>query len=119
MTIGIAGTLWLAGVPLNPFALKSKEDPYMVRIPINAQPIPAYTRVERTQMINPATGGLMFQKVPPASVIGMSIVGVDQNGSHAEGRIENVKRLNDEVVFVLADNREVSSLKRLNSAAPC
>jgi hypothetical protein len=107
MTVGIVGTLWLAGVPQNPFAKTSKEDPYMVRIPINAQAIPAYTRVDRNQMINPATGGLMYQKVPPASAIGMSIVGVDQNGSHAEGRIENVKRVSDDVVFVLSDNREV------------
>jgi len=107
MTVGVVGTLWLAGVPLNPFATGVKEDPYMVRIPINAQPIPAYTRVDRMQMINAATGGLMYQKVPPASAIGMSIVGVDQNGSHAEGRIENVKRVKDEVVFVLSNNREV------------
>jgi len=79
----------------------------MVRIPINAQPIPSYTRVDRMQMINPATGGLMYQKVPLASAIGMSIFGVDQNGSHAEGRIKNVKRVKDEIVFVLSDNREV------------
>lgn len=107
MTVGIVGTLWLAGVPLNPFAVRVKEDPYMVRIPINAQPIPAYTRVERSQMINPTTGGLMFQKVPPNSMIGMSVVGIDQQGSQAEGRIENVKRVGDEVVFVLSDNREI------------
>jgi len=107
MIVGIVGTLWLAGVPLNPFASVVKEDPYMVRIPINAQPIPAYSRVDRNQMINPATGGLMYQRVPPASAIGMSIVGVDQNGSHAEGHIENVKRVKDEVVFVLSENREV------------
>ncbi len=37
----------------------------------------------------------------------MSIVGVDQNGSHAEGRVEDVKNVNDEVVFVLSGNREV------------
>jgi len=107
MTLGIVGTLWLAGVPLNPFASVAKEDPYMVRIPINAQPIPAYTRVDRMQMINPATGGLMYQNVPPASAVGMSIVGVDQSGSHAEGRIESVKNVNDEVVFLLSENREV------------
>ncbi len=105
-TVGIVGTLWLAGVPLNPFAKSVSEDPYMVRIPINAQPIPAYTRVDRSQMINPKTGGLMYQNVPPPS-IGMSIVGIDQNGSHAEGRVENVKRSNNEVVFVLSNNREV------------
>lgn len=104
--IGVVGTLWLAGVPLNPFA-SAKEDPYMVRIPINAQPIPAYTRVDRSQMINPTTGGLMYQMIPPAAAIGMSVIGVDQNGSHAEGRVENVKRVKDEVVFVLSENREL------------
>ncbi len=59
------------------------------------------------QMINPVTGGLMFQNVPPATTVGMSIVGIDQNGSHVEGRIEAVKNVRDEVVFVLSGNREV------------
>ena len=107
LSLGIVGTLWLAGVPLNPFASTAKEDPFMVRIPINAQPIPAYTRVDRSQMINPANGGLMVQNVPPSATVGMSITGVDQTGSHAEGRVEAVKNLDDEVVFVLSDNREV------------
>ncbi|MEM1069752.1 MAG: hypothetical protein AAGI63_12705 [Planctomycetota bacterium] len=79
----------------------------MVRIPINSQPIPAYSRVVREQMMNPAKGGLMFQNVPPASTVGMSIVGVDQNGSHAEGRVEAIKNVNDEVIFVMSGDRQV------------
>jgi hypothetical protein len=113
MAVGIVGTLWLAGVPLNPFAATAKEDPFMVRIPINAQPIPAYTRVDRMQMLNPETGALMVQPVPPQAAVGMSIVGVDQNGSHAEGMVEGVKNVNDEVVFVLSGNREVRQAQTL------
>ncbi len=95
------------GNPVKPVCARGERRPYMVRIPINAQPIPAYTRVDRSQMISPNTGGLLYQKVPPASTIGLSIVGVDQQGSHVEGRVENVKRVGDEVVFVLADNKEI------------
>lgn len=108
LTLGIIGTLWLLGIPLNPFGEVEKEDPYMVRIPINATPIPAYTRVDRTHMLNPATKRLTYQKLPPSSVIGISIVGVDQNGSHAEDRVVDVKNVDDQVVFVLSGNREVN-----------
>ena len=104
---GIVGTLWLAGVPLNPFATEEKEDPYVVRIPINAQAIPAYTRVNRSYLLNPADGGLMYQRVPPQAAVGMSIVGIDENGSHIESRVESVKNVNDEVVFVVTGGAEV------------
>ncbi|TWT94719.1 RcpC/CpaB family pilus assembly protein [Stieleria varia] len=108
MSVGIVGTLWLAGVPLNPFAVrKPVENPFMVRIPINSQPIPAYTRVDRKQLMNPTSGGLMYQKLPPGAAVGMAIVGVDQNGSHVESRVESIKNDNDEVVFVVTDGAEV------------
>jgi hypothetical protein len=106
LLIGIVGTLALAGVPLNPFA-KAVEDPFMVRIPINAQPIPAYTRVDRNQLLNPSSGGLMVQRVPPTATVGMSLVGIDDDGSHVESRVESIKNLNDEVVFVVTGGAEV------------
>ncbi|QDV45842.1 hypothetical protein Enr13x_57450 [Stieleria neptunia] len=106
--VGIIGTLWLAGVPLNPFADREPvEDPFMVRIPINATPIPAYARVDRSHLLNPNQGGLMYQKVPPQAAVGMSIVGVDQNGSHVESRVESIKNVDDEVVFVVTGGAEV------------
>lgn len=111
MSVGIVGTLWLAGVPLNPFAAGAKEDPYMVRIPINAQPIPAYTRVDRQQLMNPSKGGLMYQQVPPEASVGMSIVGVDEAGSHIESRVESVKNVDDNVVFVVEGGAEVQQQK--------
>lgn len=111
MSVGIVGTLWLAGVPLNPFAADAKEDPYMVRIPINAQPIPAYSRVDRRQLLNPSKGGLMYQQVPPEASVGMSIVGIDEAGSHIESLVESVKNVDDNVVFVVEGGAEVQQQK--------
>ncbi len=110
---GVIGTLALLGVDLNPFATK-QEDPFMVRIPINAKPIPAYSRVDRSHLLNPETGGLMFQKVPPKSTIGMSIVGIDSAGSHTEGAIEDVKRVGDEVVFLVSGGHEVRQSRTID-----
>ena len=110
---GVIGTLALLGVNLNPFATK-QEDPFMVRIPINAKPIPAYARIDRSHLINPATGGLMYQKVPPKSTIGMSIIGIDTKGSHAEGAVEDVKRVDNEVVFVVSGGHEVRQAKAID-----
>lgn len=110
---GVIGTLALLGVNLNPFATK-QEDPFMVRIPINAKPIPAYARIDRLHLINPTTGGLMFQKVPPKSTIGMSIIGIDTKGSHAEGAVEDVKRVDNEVVFVVSGGHEVRQAKAID-----
>jgi hypothetical protein len=103
---GVIGLLLLLGVNLNPFAA-TREDPFMVRIPINSQPIPAYQRVAREHMLNPATGGLMYQRVPPSASVGMSITGVTADGSHVESRVESVRNVNDQVVFMVTDGREV------------
>lgn len=103
---GVVGLLLLLGVNLNPFAVP-REDPFMVRIPINSQPIPAYQRVAREHLLNPATGGLMYQRVPPQSSVGMSITGVTTDGSHVEDRVESVRNVDDTVVFVTSDGREV------------
>ncbi|MEZ6110802.1 MAG: hypothetical protein R3C99_07300 [Pirellulaceae bacterium] len=103
---GVVGLLLLLGVNLNPFAVP-REDPFMVRIPINSQPIPAYQRVAREHLLNPASGGLMYQRVPPQATVGMSITGVTADGSHVESRVESVRNVDDQVVFVVSDGREV------------
>jgi hypothetical protein len=107
MTIGGAlGLLLLLGVSLNPFA-EPREDPFMVRIPINSRPIPAYTRVEREHLLDPAGGGLMYQRIPPAAVVGMSITGIADDGSHVESAVQAVRNAAGQVVFVTEDGREV------------
>ena len=108
LLVGVVGTLWLAGVSLNPFASTDpKEDPYMVRIPINAQAIPAYSPVERSHLVNPANGRLLYQQVPPDATVGMSVVGIDQNASQVEGVVKAVKNVDDRVVFVVNGASEI------------
>ena len=104
---GVVGLLLLLDVNLNPFAAPS-EDPFMVRIPINSQPIPAYERVAREHLLNPATGGIMYQRVPPPATIGLSITGVTADGSHVESHVESVRNVDDQVVFVSTDGHEIS-----------
>lgn len=104
---GLLASLWLLGVNLNPFGTTVTEDPFVVRIPINSQPIPAYSRVDRLQIMDPRTGVLTFQKVPPSAAVGMSITGIDILGSQVEGRVDSIKRTGDEVIFVVNDGREV------------
>lgn len=102
---GVVGILFLMGVNLNPFAVES-EDPFMVRIPINSRPIEAYSRVDREDMLNPATGGLMFQRVPPQSAVGMNLIGISSDATPVDGKVESVRNENDSVVFIV-DGKEV------------
>lgn len=103
---GVVGLLLLLGVSLNPFA-GVREDPFMVRMPINSRPIPAYTRVEREHLLDPATGGLAYQRIPPEAVLGMSITGIADDGSHVECTVRAIRNASGEVVFVTADGHEV------------
>lgn len=100
---GVVAILFLLGIA--PFG-GSAEDPFMVRIPINSRAIPAYQRVTREDLLNPATGSLAFQRVPPKAVVGMSAVGVASDGSHVEGRVDAVRNVSDQVVL-LVGQREV------------
>ncbi|TVS08472.1 MAG: hypothetical protein EA424_28530 [Planctomycetaceae bacterium] len=102
----VVGLLMLLGVSLNPFA-DPRDDPFMVRMPINSRPIPAYTRVEREHLLDPATGGLAYQRIPPEAVLGMSITGIADDGSHVESTVRAIRNASDEVVFVTDEGHEV------------
>ena len=103
---GLIGLLLLLGVNLNPFSVPG-EDPYIVRIPVANQAIPAYERIAREHLLDLRKGGIMYQPVPPEATVGMSITGVTEDGSHVEGKVEDVRNVNDEVVFVVSGGREV------------
>ena len=105
-TGGIVGILLLMGVNLNPFA-SPPENTFIVRIPIANQPIGAYERIAREHLIDRRKGGIMFQPVPPEATVGMSITGVTEDGSHVEDQVQDIRNVNDEVVFVVSDGREV------------
>ena len=107
VAVGIIGALlWSAG--MGPWS-STVEDPFMVRIPINARPIPAYRRTQREDLINPATGQVAFQKIPPALVVGMSISGISTDNTPVDGQVNNVKNVDGQVVFVVGDKEVFQS----------
>ncbi|MFM8477479.1 MAG: hypothetical protein ACKOEO_16985 [Planctomycetaceae bacterium] len=101
---GILGGLYSAGVLRNPWVVA--EDPFQVRIPINALAIPAYTRVNREDMLNPATGGLMYQRLPPQSIVGISAK-YRGDGGLIESRVASVQRGVDGGVVCMIDGRSI------------
>ena len=103
---GMVGLLLLLGVSISPFSGTS-ENPFMVRMPINSRPIPAYTRVEREHLLDPSRGGLAYQRIPPEAAIGMSITGIADDGSHVEGVVRAIRNASNEVVFVTEQGHEV------------
>lgn len=102
---GILGGLHTAGFLRNPWGVVA-EDPFQVRIPINARAIPAYSRVNREDMLNPNTGGLMFQRLPPQSVVGISVK-YRGDGGLVESRVESVQRDIDGGVVCVVDGRSI------------
>lgn len=96
---GIAALLWSIG--LTPWT-SITEDPFMVRIPINSRPIPAYEKVQREDLMHPRTGAVTFQKLPPNSVVGMSVTGISTDNTPVDGRVEGIKNDDGRVVFVVA-----------------
>lgn len=107
ITGGLVTTLWLVGVPLPFLNQATTADPYLVRIPVNVRPISAYNRVDRADLLDPSTGWVKFQELPPQAVLGMSVDGVDLKGQPANGKIVDVRRSSGQLIFVLASGAEV------------
>ena len=99
LVAGIGATvamLWFLG--LGPFSV-IPEQTYVVRIPINTRPIPAYASVQREDLMN--ADGFTYQKIPPETVVGLSASGVSNDGELVEGAIESVKDVDGRVVVVI------------------
>jgi hypothetical protein len=113
---GIIGVLHVAGFLKIPWAVV--DDPFQIRIPINARPIPAYTRVSREDMLNPQTGSLMTQRLPPESVVGMSATMRGSDGQIVQARIDGVQRSASGNVLCLIQGQSVpaESLQELGGA---
>ncbi len=106
LTLGIVGSLWLAGVPL-PFWQIKTANPYVVRIPINVRPIAAHSRVDRADLIDPQKGWLRYQELPPQAAVGMSLTGVDLQNQLVTGKVKQVRQVEGELIFVLENGEEI------------
>lgn len=102
---GIGGGIFLWGPQLGLFA--AAEDPFVVKIPINGVPIPAYSRVTREHLLDPRNQTLLVQKIPPRATLGMSLVGTSRDGTVVNSRVANVERDGNRVVFITPEGAQV------------
>ena len=105
--VGFVFTLWVSGVPLAFWRSPTPNTLYMVRIPINVQPISAYSKVTRADLIDPQTRTLRYQLLPPKTAVGMSISGIDAQGRPAQGKVVEYRRHEDDLVFFLDSGAEI------------
>jgi len=105
--VGAIASLWAMGL-LNFFPEEATQaDPYLVRIPINTRPIPAYSKVQRAHLLDSQSGWLKFQELPPNSIIGMSVTGVSLSGQSTTGKVIQTRKAEGQLVFVLDSGEEV------------
>jgi hypothetical protein len=105
---GLVLTLWALGVPLAFWRQEqAAANPYLVRIPINVRPIAAYNKVDRADLLDPKTGWLKFQELPPRTAVGMSISGISLSGVAVEGEVADVRQHEGRLLFVLDSGEEI------------
>lgn len=103
--VGIAGSLWAAGVSMDKLAFWSVETerPDSISLPMNWQPIVAYSKVTRNDLLDPRTGAINGVEIPLTSLAGMSATFRTADGEMIDKRVERAERTDDGVVFQLAD----------------
>lgn len=107
VTAGAVLTLWVMDVPLAFWNNSAPPNTFLVRIPINVRAIPAYSKVERGDLLDPATGWLKFQELPPSTVVGLAVDGLSTQGEQLSGRVASVRERDGQVIFVLDSGDEI------------
>ena len=64
---GIAASLWATGVPMEKLAFWKSEPEQVdvIKLPMNWRPIPAYSKVTRSDLLDPRTGKIHGIEIPP------------------------------------------------------
>jgi len=99
-------TVYMLGLPQAFWTVAEKRRP-MVQIPVNMRPIAAYSQVQRQDLLDPETGWVRFQELPPAAVAGMPLTGADTRGKKAAGQVVEVKEHDGQLIFVLDTGAQV------------
>lgn len=111
---GIVGSLWAAGVPMQRLAFWMQEEkrPDAISLPMNWQPIAAYGKVGRDDLIDPRTGSIRGVEIPLAAATGMSATIAAGDGTLVNHRVERADRTDDGIVLQL-DNGNIVSARQL------
>lgn len=100
---GIVGSLLAAGVPMQRLAfwVNEEEPAEVISLPMNWQPIAAYSRVSRNDLVNPQTGAIEGVEIPLSAVAGISATINGADGTLVDHRVERADRTDDGIVLRL------------------
>ncbi|MCP4945820.1 MAG: hypothetical protein GY924_28055, partial [Planctomycetaceae bacterium] len=91
---GIAASLWAAGVPMEKIAFWRTEQKRVasINLPMNWQPISAYAKVARNDLIDPRTGQIPSIDIPLTSLVGMSATVSGPDGQLVDQAIQKAEQ---------------------------
>ena len=83
---GIAASLWATGVPMEKLAFwkSGPQQANVIKLPMNWRPIPAYSKVTRSDLLDPRTGKIHGIEIPLKSLAGMAATYISTGGSKDE-----------------------------------
>lgn len=108
---GVLASLWASGVPMERLAFWSVEEtrPDSISLPMNWRTIPAYSKVTRSDLVDPRTGDIHGIEIPLTSLGGMSATIVGDDGELIDKRIQLAQRTDDAIVLQLEDGSVITS----------
>ena len=102
---GIVASLWAAGVPMEKIAFWKTEQKRIASIglPMNWQPISAYAKVSRRDLIDPRTGQIPSIDIPLKSLKGITATIAGPDGQLVDQVIDEAEETESGVILQLKD----------------
>ncbi len=85
-----------------------QQDPFVIQIPVNVRPISAYTKVSEGDLRDPQTGWFRYTTLPPNAAIGQTLKGADATGNMTEGKVTEVTKGEQELIFQLETGESIT-----------
>jgi len=110
---GIAASLWAAGVPMEKIAFWRTEQKRVasISLPMNWQPISAYAKVARKDLIDPRTGQIPSIDIPLTSLAGMPATISGPDGQLIDQLIQKAEPTDSGIVLQLKDGTIITQLQ--------
>ena len=105
--VGVAATILLLFPNLIFRSSETPKDPYLINIPVNVRPIPAYTKVKESDLTDPETRWFRYTTLPATAAVGQTLKGADATGAMVEGEVAEVIKGDQELVFKLSTGESI------------
>ncbi len=107
---GIAASLWAAGVPIEKLAFWKNEPQRVasIRLPMNWQPISAYSKVTRKDLLDPRTGQIPGIDIPLTSLEGMSATISGPDGQLVDQVVQMAEETESGTILQLQDGSVIT-----------